>query len=278
MKSPMLLDLSELDPARDLRAPGHEDDPALRDILASDRRAPAPVAPPRRPARPVAVAGAAAAVVVAAVGGVVLSQTLGSAPAYASWTAVPTVLTAPETADRAAACPAAAQEITDAEGSGGPTVAEVPVDPVLAEARGDYTYVVLAGDHAYGDCFVTAAHDGSPDDVVASSAVVPGPVTGPAAAPGAAEVLVLQAGTASWSQGSTGEGAVTSAFGRAGADVVGVAGVLESGERVEASVEDGWWALWAPGAAAFDGPAVVTRADGTTATVALEPSGAAGGP
>jgi hypothetical protein len=266
MKSPLLLDLTELDPARGMHAPGTPDDPALRSILDSNRTARASVAPPRRPVRPVVIAGAAASVVMVAVGGVVLSQTLGSAPAYASWTAEPRVLTPEETADRAAGCPTAAQEITD--GADGPSVTDVPVAAVLAEARGDYTYVVLAGDHAYADCFVTATHDGSPNDVVSSSAVVPGPVTGPA--PAGRDVRVLQAGTASWSEGGTGEGAVTSAFGRAGADVAGVTAVLRSGERVEASVGDGWWSLWAPGGAVFDGPARVTFTDGSTASVDLE--------
>ncbi|MEL7977726.1 hypothetical protein AAG589_17810 [Isoptericola sp. F-RaC21] len=257
MKSPMLADLADLDPARDLRAPGRPDDEALQAILGTARRA----TPIRRSARPAVLAGAAAAAVVA-VAGVATVWWPTSQPAYASWTAVPTGLTASEVSARAGACPAAAHGIT--QGDDGPQVDDVPIGPVLAEQRGDYTYVLLTGDGAAGECLVTVQASGA-TDVVAGDAVL----NAAPAVPGPRDVTTLQSGTASWSEGDTGDGALTSAYGRAGADVASVSLTLTSGERVEATVQDGWWAVWAPGEASLRSTAEVTLTDGATAEVAL---------
>jgi len=253
MKSPMMLQLAELDPARDLTSPGRADDDALAAILDTPRRA----TPIRRSRRPAVLAGAAAAAVVA-VAVVVTVASPGAPPAFAGWTAVPTVLSDAETAARAAPCDTSAHTITD--GPDGPQVEDVPISPVLAEQRGEYTYVLLTGDGAVGECLVTTQASGA-SDVVTGDTVPP---AGPAV-PGPRDVTTLQAGTASWSEGDTGDGALTSAYGRAGAEVAAVELTLTSGERVQATVHDGWWAVWAPGEAALRDTAEATFTDGTTA-------------
>jgi hypothetical protein len=256
MRSPLMDQLSGLDPARHVHAPGSTDDSTLHDILATDRSVRV-----RRSARPGVVAATAAGAVVAVGVAVSLSSVLGATPAYATWTPVPATVSDPARVALDASCPVTATAIV---GDGADaTVEEVALTPVLAETRGDYTYVVLAGDDAAGDCFVTAT-GGTPDVYASSSVGTPLPE------PGARELTVAVSGTASWSTGD-GEGAVTSAYGRAGDDVVEVTAVLDDGEQVVASVEGGWWALWAPGAESFGGDAQVTYADGTTAQVALAP-------
>ncbi|MFD6135685.1 hypothetical protein [Isoptericola sp. NPDC060257] len=258
MKSPMMAELADLDPARHLRAPGRPDDEALQAILGTARRA----TPIRRRARPAVLAGAAAAAVVA-VAGVATVWWPGSQAAYASWTAVPTAVPPGEVGADAQACGTVAHRI--AEGDDGPQVEDVPISPVLAEQRGDYTYVLLTGDGATGECLVTTQASGA-TDVVAGDAVL----GSEPAEPGPRDVTTAQAGTASWSEGDTGDGALTSAYGRAGADVVSFALTTTSGERVEATVQDGWWAVWAPGEASLRTTAELTFSDGATAEVAVD--------
>ncbi|ANC32119.1 hypothetical protein [Isoptericola dokdonensis] len=257
MRSPLIDQLSGLDPARHVRAPGGRDDAELHDILSTDRHVRV-----RRKARPGMVAATAAGAVVAVGVAVSLSSVLGAVPAYASWTPVPAVVADPLQVALDAGCPTSATEIVG-EGADA-DIAEVALTPVLAETRGDYTYVVLTGDDAAGDCFVSATDD-VPDVYASSSVGTPLPV------PGAREVTVAVSGTASWSAGDAGEGAVTSAYGRAGTDVVEVTAVLDDGEQVVASVEGGWWALWAPGEESFGADVQVTFTDGTTTQVALAP-------
>ncbi|MFE6968341.1 hypothetical protein [Isoptericola sp. NPDC057653] len=253
MKSPMMVQLADLDPARELHAPGRPDDAALTAILDSPRAA----VRIRRSPRPAVLAGAAAAAVVA-VAGVATVWWPGATSAFASWTAVPTTLTAAETAERAASCDTHARTIVT--GDDGPRVDQIAISPVLAEQRGEYTYVLLVGAGATGECLVTSQASGA-TDVVAGESV---PAQLPAA-PGPRELTTLQSGTASWSAGDTGDGALTSAFGRVGSDVESVALVLTSGERVEATVEDGWWAVWAPGEASLRSTAELTFTDGARA-------------
>lgn len=256
MKTPMMVELGELDPARDLRAPGHADDEVLAGILAQSRTDPADQRAPRRPGRAAAVASAAAAAAVA----VVVVSTLDAPAAYASWTPVPDAVTPAEAAERSQECGGVATEIVD--GPDGPVTEQVPVTPVLTDVRGEYTYVVLAGDGAYGECFVTTGGD-RPAQTVESSVVLP------ERAPAAREVTTLQLGTASWSQDDGTEGALTSAFGQVGDDVTAVELTLTSGERVAATVSDGWWAVWAPGGASLGSVAELVHDDGTTSRVDL---------
>lgn len=257
MKSPMMAELADLDPARDLRAPGRPDDAELQEILGTARRA----TPIRRSARPAVLAGAAAAAVVA-VAGVATVWWPASPAAFASWSAVPSDVTPAEVADRAEACDTVAHGV--AEGEDGPHLEDVPISPVLAEQRGDYTYVLLTGEGATGECLVTTQASGA-TDVVGGDAVL----TSAPAAPGPRDVTTVHVGTASWSEGDTGDGALTSAYGRAGADVASVSLVTTAGERVEATVQDGWWAVWAPGEASLRATAELTLSDGATTEVAV---------
>jgi hypothetical protein len=260
MRSPMLSELAALDPARDLQAPGSADDDALAEILAQPRVAPAGERrPARRPRRAATVAGAAAAVAVAVV---VTTVTLDSPAAYASWVPVPADVDEAEAAQRSEPCGGTVTEIV--EGPDGPDVQEVAVAPVLTDVRGDYTYVVVVGEDAFGECFVTAPDDGGEPQVVTSSAVVP-----ELPAPGARELTTRANGTATWSEVDGTEGALTSAFGQVGEDVTAVELTLTSGERVVATVSEGWWAVWAPGGSALGSTAEVTYSDGTTEQVGL---------
>ncbi|MGE9351046.1 hypothetical protein ACQP60_16390 [Isoptericola variabilis] len=258
MKSPMMAELADLDPARDLRAPGRPDDDALQAILGTARRA----TPMRRRARPAVLAGAAAAGVVAVAGAAAVVWWPAPQAAYASWTAVPATVTPAAAEADVQQCESVAHGIT--EGEDGPHVEDVPISPVLAERRGDYTYVLLAGDGATGECLVTTRASGA-TDVVGGDAVL----ASVADEPGARDVTTVGAGTASWSEGDTGDGALTSAYGRVGADVASVSVVTTAGERVEATVQDGWWAVWAPGEASLRTTAELTFSDGATAEVAV---------
>jgi len=254
----MMADLADLDPARDLRAPGRPDDEALQAILGTARRA----TPIRRSARPAVLAGAAAAAVVA-VAGVATVWWPASQAAYASWTAVPADATPAEVEASAQACDTVAHGIV--EGDDGPQVEDVPISPVLAEQRGDYTYVLLTGAGATGECLVTTRASGATDVVTGDAVLKSAP-----GEPGPRDVTTVQSGTASWSGGDTGDGALTSAYGRAGADVASFALTTTSGERVEATVQDGWWAVWAPGEASLRTTAEVTLVDGATVKVAVD--------
>ncbi|MDO8143661.1 hypothetical protein [Isoptericola sp. 178] len=263
MRSPLLDDLGGLDPARHLRAPGHPDDPALARVLAMDRTVPDRYLAPARRSRAGVATGVFAGAVAAVAAGVVVSTTLGGPEAYASWTPTPQVVDPAAAAQDAASCPTAAHAIDeDAAGAGAP-ITEIPVDPVLAEVRGDYTYVLLSGDGALAECFVTK--DGG-TQVYSSESVGGTPVP----RPGPRELVVAETGTASWSDGPSGEGAVTAAFGRVGEEVEAVTVATADGEQVAASMDDGWFALWAPGEESFSALAQVTYVDGSTEEVPLE--------
>ncbi|WP_278236026.1 hypothetical protein [Isoptericola sp. AK164] len=264
MRSPLLDDLSGLDPARHLRAPGHPDDPALARVLAADRTVPDRYRAPVRRSRTAVATGAVAGVAVAVAAGVVVTTTFGGPEAYASWTPTPQVVDPAAAVQDAASCPTAAHAVDEDAADQGSPITEIPVDPVLAEVRGDYTYVLLSGDGALAECFVTTT-DGS-SQVYSSESVGGTPVP----QPGPRELVVAESGTASWSDGPNGEGAVTAAFGRVGDEIEAVTVATADGEQVAASVDDGWFALWAPGEETFSALAQVTYADGTTEEVPLE--------
>jgi hypothetical protein len=254
MRSPLMDELGGLDPARHVHAPGTPRDAALQDILGADRT----VAVGRR--RPGLLAGAAALAVVAIAVGVTWASTFAAPAAYASWTPTPTVVDA-ASSDHLGGCPSEVVTIDEA-GPAAPT--PEPVTPVLAEVRGDYTYVVEAGEGVVAECFVSVV-DAEPVTYSASSTI------DGLAEPAPDGIVVAQSGTAAWSR-AAGEGAVTSAYGRAGPDVRSVTVTLDDGEQVQASLDGGWWVVWAPGEDAFTGPADVVLDDGTTAQVSLADS------
>lgn len=252
MHSPVLKAVADLDPARSLRAPGDPRDPALEAILMSPRR------------RPVSRArtGALAGVGIAAAAAALVVVSPWSAPAaYATWTRVPSSVTSSVPAGLADEC----SPVTHWPGARG--VVEVPVAPVLTEVRGDYTYVVQSGDGVWSECLATVGAEPGTWDVVQTAARLPADLA--ASAPTGDEVVTYELGTTSWASGEAGPGALTSAVGRAGADVERVEVALDDGTTAEASVEDGWWVVWAPGADAMTGRATLTLTDGTEEAVRL---------
>lgn len=252
--------LGALDPAaRDPDWQASPDDLMLRRILTSPRDLAAEVDPPRRPRSPM-VAASVAALAVVGVGALVWASQPG--PAYASWTPEPA---APSAADRwapNAQCPDVAHQIvTDGDDA---QVIEIDLEPVLVDVRGDYTYQLSTdGEGAFAECFITAADDEdfgviTSDSVLGEEDELRPPATG---------LTILQAGTASWSEGVDGsDGALTAAFGLAAEDIVDVQLRTEAGEEVHATVENGWWAAWAPGESSFEPAIILIGRDGSSQT------------
>lgn len=156
--------LRSLDPAEMVRP----DDPAraaadLDSIVATDPSAPWPPSPPvvqggrRRWTPPaargrLALAGAALAAVLT--GAVVLAPLPGGDPAFASWTAAPSGLSSQERKEAADSCRDTQTGGADAEDSERLRRAR----PAVAERRGTWTTVLLAGADGFSALCIT---DGS---------------------------------------------------------------------------------------------------------------------
>lgn len=259
MHSPVMKAVAELDPARGLRSPGTPHDAALEAILHTRRRVPLRT----RAARPALVSAGLAVVAGMAI---VVASPWSTPTAFATWTRVPSQTTSTVPAGLADQCEPVTRWVDD-DAPGRPTV-EVPVQPVLTEVRGDYTYVVQAGEDAWSECLATVGGAPGTWDVVENAARLPEPLDEDL--PAADDFLTYQLGTTSWLSGTAGRGALTSAFGRAGSDVTGIEVVLDDGATAQASVDGGWWAVWAPGAEALTGEARLTLRDGSARDVTLE--------
>lgn len=194
-----------------------------------------------RPARRLAM-GAAALVLVTVVA-LALTLTQRGPQAYATWVAEPT-LVAPSKA---------AQDCPQVE----PGPPDVPVEPVLAEQRGSYTFAVLAGDGVFVECLISTAGD---ELVVIAQGATP---TDPSAFDlEQAPALVLDPGSSWGSEG--GEGPITTVVGLAADDVTAVSVSTTDGLRAEASLTDGWWSVWFPGEVEISDDLVLTTSDGET--------------
>lgn len=245
--------LTALDPARqDPELGVSADDLTLRRIISTPREAGDEGLVPRRRRGPVAAASVAALALLGAGAVIWLS---GDEPAYASWTPEPEAVSMTEELSSAQQCPGVAHDI-DPDGEA-PGPAQIDLDPVLIDVRGDHTYQLSTdGSGAYAECFVTT--DGESYDVVANDTAgvgeqLPQPDEG---------ITVIQAGTTAWSEGIDGApGALTAAFGRVAPDVSHVL-LRTADEQVVASVENGWWAAWAPGDEAFIEDVTVVDEDG----------------
>lgn len=262
----LLARLQALDPARDDSGPrASSQDTALHHILNSPRDRSDEALVPRRGSRPTAVASVLAALVLA-LGAVVWSLAPGQV--YATWTPSPEPVSPELRQEVLATCPMVAHEVVG-EGEDA-DVMQVSLEPVLIDVRGDHTYVISADEAGrYAECFVTH-QDGEVRALAATDAGQPAalPMT---AAEG---ITVLQSGTSEWSQEDDEvPGALTSAFGYAGDDVARVVLRTEAGEQVQATVEGGWWAAWAPGDDAFERQISVVGEDGTTTQQPMEPAG-----
>ena len=215
----------------------------LERVLATDAGvpAPAPVRAPRRRRRLLLVAGGAVAAVTAAI--VVVPSITGDTAAFASWSPVPVALSGAERAAALEAC------VVLQSGESG----ELALDPdtdasaLVAEARGGWSYVLFtatgpSGRALQGSCLM-------PDDLVADPRPDVGgyfgglsgadDVGGPAPGPKAVREDTSGIGSVE------GEGFVY-AEGRAGAEVAGIEVTTPSGVEVQASLQDGHWAVWWP--------------------------------
>ena len=224
----------------------------LERILATDLATPTPTPrPARRPWRLVVLAGGAAAAVVTAL--VVLPTTIGGDEAFASWSATPVELRGEERSAALDAC-----LVLQGNDDG-----ELALDPaaggsaVVAESRGGWDYVAFtavgpSGRELSGSCLM-------PDALVAEPRPGEGGFFGGL---GGADEM---AGTRPrpdvvhediYGVGSVGGDRFVYAEGRAGADVVGIEVTTPGGLGVEASLENGRWAVWWPATDADlrDGP------------------------
>lgn len=217
---------------------------------------------PRRAAttpRRVALAGAALAAVTA--GLVALPFVTGGDQAFASWTPAPRGMSAQERTDAAASCRQMQEGGAGAEYGDDLSSAE----PVIAERRGVWTTVVLAGTDGFSAMCITdnSTHLFAKDMI--------GSVGTPTdyAAPGPRDLTAADLGVATMRAGD-----LSLASGTAGSDIVGVVFHSRTHGDVAATVSQGHFALWLPGDelknASSNGVEVeVTYRDGGTGTSRL---------
>ncbi|WP_046529614.1 hypothetical protein [Cellulomonas sp. FA1] len=252
----LLRTLDVADPHVDPRSPRAR--AAMQRIVQTDPDA----RPDVRTARPRArrLALAAGAVAALAAGAVVVPSLVGGGDAaYATWTATPTEATVVQRADAGEACrDALARSIApaDADALAGASVA-------VAEQRGTWTTVVLAGDGGFGGLCVDDGSAGLFDSMFGSAGVAAVP------APSARGVVVTDLGT-----GSTSAGDLSLVAGSVGDEVTGVRLRTAGVGDVDASVRDGRFVLWFPGDELRDANAQgveldVTYADGSTGAVTV---------
>lgn len=258
-----------LDPARQEPLAGPDQtDQTLQWVLTQPRESSGPVPSRSRSLRPVAAMAATAAVALGA--GIVALWPSSGESAFASWVPVPLEL------DRAAVAASAAhcgEEITVPVGEGDPQFTSVAIDPVVAEKRGDHTFVLLEGENTYLECIVTETR-GAGVEVMMIGAHGPLGDHGPEIAPSpqdSTSITVLAPGKEPWGDldDEAGEGAVTSAYGLAGPDVEAIEVTTSDGTRAQATVDNGWWAVWFPGHHPLDPIITITTTDGQTHTADL---------
>lgn len=217
---------------------------------------------PRRAARitrRVALAGGMLAVVTA--GLVALPSLTGGDQAFASWTPAPQGMSAHESSDAAASC----RQMQE-DGAGANYADDLSrAEPVIAERRGVWTTVVLAGTDGFSAmCITDDSTHLFAKDMIGSV----GTPTG-YAAPGPRDLTATDLGVGTMSAGD-----LSLAAGTAGSDIVGVVYHSRTHGDVSATVSQGRFALWLPGDelkdASSNGVEVeVTYRDGRTGTSRL---------
>lgn len=256
-----------LDPARNAPlAEPEQTDQTLRWVLAQPRDMSGSSASRSRLLRPVAALTTAVAVGLVAV--VVALWPSSGESAYASWVPIPTELDEEAVAASADQC---GRQVTLAttRGHGQPAF---EVEPVLAEERGELAFILLEGEHTYMECVVVGGTEGDDWDAVVS--VVHGGVGDgspdeiPAPYEGDTDITVLSTGSEPWA-GHADEGDITSAYGLAGPDVESIEVMTSDGARAQATVDNGWWAVWFPGDSPIDKRVTVTTTDGYAYTANL---------
>jgi hypothetical protein len=204
-------------------------------------------------------------------GAVVPALLLGGGSAFASWTPKAEPLAAAAVSEAAATC-RAALEVTDQ----GERV-------VIAERRGGWTYVLLAGPQAEGACLMPDGLVGKEDPADHRGEGFFGTYdTDPVEAPTLARDRIVETESTAGSVPTPGlwpfsndEGWFSSVQGYVGSDVTGVTVHTPAGPDVEASVANGRFAAWWPSdRPSSENPEVmgawtytVTLADGSTRRV-----------
>lgn len=260
----LLTTLQTLDPAdvhADAETPRARAD--LARILASPRgrdgvsSKPQPRAA-RRAGRRTLLAGGLVAALTTAV--VALPSFTGGDAAYATWTQAPRDLSGPERVDAAATC--REQQRAGAGADDGSRLDDAA--PVIVEARGAWTTVVLAGADGFSALCVTDSSRRLFDSWIGSLGMAAGTTR-----IGARQLVATDLGS-----GTTAAGPLSLAVGVAGSQVTGVSYRSDEHGKVLATVTEGRFALWLPGdeleTASRDGVDVdVTYRDGSTGIVRL---------
>ena len=217
-------------------------------------------APPRRTVRGLIVAGA---VLATAAGVVVLpAVTGGGDQAFASWTAAPSGMTAVERSDAVDGCRTAMEDGVSAD-----QVEQLDrAVPAVAERRGTWTTVVLAGTDGFSALCITDSSAGSLAGGMFGSVGTPSDHL----APGPRDVFATGLGV-----GGSEDADLSLAAGDVGSDVTSVLYRSTTHGDVDATVSSGRFALWFPGDELEHADSThpveveVTYADGTTAPVLL---------
>lgn len=229
---------------------------------------------PRSPRFGAALA-AGGAVGMAATAGAIISIVglgAGTQPAFAGWSASPTVPASGQTAAAEAACLARVPNTSDAERARADGTAHAPVmeallkitpgewRTVLADTRGSSTMILLEA--AKGQAQASCLSGASASEAVMGVGPV-GAQTGSVAA-GQAQVVSTGSQSVNGHQFSDTEG-------RVGTDVTGVTITLNDGTHISATVANGYYAAWWPGSRQPVSQEVATSS-GTTSTNQLAPA------
>jgi len=197
------------------------------------------------------IATALATAAVAATVAVVPALTGQETSAFATWTPEPTQLSAQESAALQADCLAGAGT-TEADGS--------PSRPTggLAEARGLYTYTLVATAQGVSTCFALDPAAPGYDDPDAARTVASWLPADWLPQPAVDGTTVTWGGNVQSPSGTW-----TWAVGRVGSEVRDVELVDGEGRRVQATVSDGYLAAWWPGSGHGELTVRTTLVDGT---------------
>jgi hypothetical protein len=192
----------------------------------------------RRLRPPVAIGALATAAGTAGAVAVVISLSAGASNAFAGWTPTPT-RPAP---DQLAAASADCQTQSP--------VAGLPLK--LADTRGPFTFAVYADANSSATCIK------GPSFTSVSSNTTSAPIDVPAG-----HIFL------SSSHATNSGGAYSFADGRSGAGVIAVTLVLDDGTNVQATVANGWFVAWWPGASNVKSADITTPAGTTNQTFDL---------
>lgn len=239
-----LTDLDAAPPAQLTAEEQARADAALARILDTDRTTtPAPALPiglrrPRRLARGVLLVAAALALTLV----ISMSGLIGAGTAYASWTARPAQLPIAEQEKLAEQCRGYLTEPPGPEMPGVPTAADLRASElVVADTRGDWTYVVLSGaDGLEASCLIEERSGFSIFPWASGTAAGSFGFTAPP--PPAADQII---GTGLMATAAD-EGSYWATEGQVGRDVAAVQIVTDAGTTIDATVTAGRFAAWWP--------------------------------